>query len=722
MNTKLHYIYSVSSVVAALTFAQPVSAQSNDAAATRDNTVLAEVVVTAERRDSTAQKTAAAVSVRSGDDLQTQGKYTLQDILEDIPGIEGGAKENPGSSYGSGSDNPAAGLSIRGIQSNAGAGGSITGTAAAAAIYVDDVYSGIGGNYDINRVEVLRGPQGTLYGRSATAGVVAIHTAEPVADKFGGDISVEAGSYALRRVSGAMNLPLIQDKLAVRVSGNHFERDGYYSKEGDQRISTDGRVKLLFTPNEAFSALVGYAQQNNRTHTGGVTIYQPRPDVFVPTAMSTIGSGKNEFRQYWAELNWDIGGAVLTYIPALRTWTQDAVTINRIGGILNFDQTIKTPKDHFLTHELRLKSDYDSSLQWQVGLLSYKNELKDDNLAVNAFTRLLEFHSISEKSTEASGAFAEATWTFLPTTRLTAGLRYDHTEVQNNQTYSNLLGSGSISGSAGHREFDNMTYKVRLEHDLTHNNLIYAAVATGFSPGDVTIATGQALLPVVMELDAETLTAYELGAKNRFLDNRLQINVSAYYNAYGGYQSAGVNVSPNPAKPAFITIAAPVTSYGVEFEMAARPWANGQIGLNLAYTHARYDSFPAQYAYLFARNTIPGVVPLEANVSYEHGFDLAGDARLTLRADAQYDSKYDTARASVADAAKGALPYLQAPAQVTGNVSASVALDGGRYSITGYVRNITDEQYKTLGQYIAGSTSATLAPPRTYGLVLNARF
>ena len=216
--------------VAQPAFAQNATAQASLTAtsqASTDARTLQEVTVTAERRTSTVQRTAASISVRSGRDMLIQGRYQLKDILEDVPGVVGGAASSTATSLGSGTDNPASGLTIRGVQSNQGAGGSVTSTAAAAALYVDDIYGGIGGTYDIDRVEVLRGPQGTLYGRSATAGVVAIHNYDPNTTRLSAEAAVEIGNYDLRHYTGDVNLPLVQGKLAVRVSGNLYERDGY---------------------------------------------------------------------------------------------------------------------------------------------------------------------------------------------------------------------------------------------------------------------------------------------------------------------------------------------------------------------------------------------------------------------------------------------------------------------------------------------------------------
>ena len=146
--------------------------------------------------------------------------------------------------FTSGTDAAASGLTIRGIVSNSGAGGSVTSVAPAAAIYVDGVYSGIGGGYDLDRVEVLRGPQGTLYGRSATAGLIAIHTADPDLGELEANALTELGSYGLRHYSAAINVPL-GEHLAMRFAANHMARNGYDDKQGGEFSTDNARLKLL---------------------------------------------------------------------------------------------------------------------------------------------------------------------------------------------------------------------------------------------------------------------------------------------------------------------------------------------------------------------------------------------------------------------------------------------------------------------------------------------
>ena len=152
-----------------------------------------------------------------------------------------------------------------------------------------------------------------------------------------------------------------------------------------------------------------------------------------------------------------------------------------------------------------------------------------------------------------------------------------------------------------------------MEHDLTPQNLLYGSISTGFSPGDVTLTTDATFKPVVQVLEDQTLTAYEIGSKNRFLDNRLQVNGTVFYYDYGGYQTAGINTSPQtPGTPTFNTISSPMTSYGAELEVDSRPTPNGRLSFTAAYVHARYGGF-GQYDYLFSKRRGPRRSPVSGN-------------------------------------------------------------------------------------------------------------
>ncbi|WP_244410713.1 TonB-dependent receptor [Nitrospirillum viridazoti] len=705
-------------------------------AATASNETLEEIIVTAERRVEGVQKTGASVSVRTGDDLLKEGKFSLGSILEDVPGITGGAALATGGTAGGGTDNPASGLVIRGIPSNIGAGGSTTSTASAAAIYVDGVYNGVGGSYDLERVEVLRGPQGTLYGRSATAGLVAIHTRDPDLQDFGGNATVETGNYSLQHYTAALNLPIVSDVLSARVSGNYYARDGYIDANGGAVRSTDGRIKLLYKPNEDFSLLVGAALSDSKDHSGGTLIGVSQfPNVVEYADVPDIQSVTAKSRQYWAEVNWNIGIGTFTYLPSYRSFDNDGtLLVYGTSGVLT--EPLRTRTDDFVTQELRLASDPGSKLIWQVGALYYDNVLSNTSAAMFGPVMLYQDDVIRKKTT-AYGLFAEATYPFADAWRVTAGGRYDDTEISVHEFYQAgaLLGGGSyeLSGDAGKRQFTNVTYKLRLEHDLTPANLLYASVSTGFSPGDVTVAqetTPQGVVLQPLELQAETLTSYEIGSKNRFLDNKLQVNAAAFYTKYGAYQSAGINTNPNGFPPIFTTLSSPLESYGLEFELSVKPTAADLLKLNVGWTHARFVDKPAEFARWVANDEVsstntPGSqapIPLMASLGYDHIFTLPGDSTLTLHGDVRYLSSHS---GFFGQDDRNIVPNIESnvriEAAVLGNLNATWAATEN-ISLTGYVRNVGDHRYITKTIYSSGVYQPYLNDPRTYGAVLSVNF
>jgi iron complex outermembrane receptor protein len=698
-----------------------------------------EIVVTAQRRAENVQKTGASVSVRSGEDLLKVGKFSLSSIIEDVPGITGGAAFATGGTAGGGTDNPAAGLVIRGIPSNTGAGGSTTSTSSAAAIYVDGVYNGLGGNYDLERVEILRGPQGTLYGRSATAGLVAIHTRNPDLQDFGGVTSVELGNYGLQHYSGALNLPLVKDVLSVRVAGNYYGRDGFFDADGGAISSTEGRVKVLYKPSETFSLLLGAAFNDSTDHSGGRQIAvspDPREVAFVD--VNQIASVRVKTRQYWAEANLDLGFGTLTYMPTYRSFKNNGtLLVNGVLGVLT--QPISTDKNEFITQELRLASNPGSALAWQTGLFYYDNVLSNKSAAILPFGLIYE-DEVLRKKTKAYGLFAEATYPVMDTVRVTAGLRYDDTKVGVNELYTPgpILGGGApfeLKGDAGKRHFTNVTYKLRLEHDLTPQNLLYASVSTGFSPGDVTVAPKFTPTGIVLEalsIEAEKLTSYEIGSKNRFLDNKLQVNLAAFFSKYGAYQSAGINTNPNGQPSVFTTLSSPLESYGLEFELTARPTPADVVKLNAGWTHARFVNKLADFAFWVANDEVsstntPGSqapIPFTAALSYDHSFAFLGDGTLTLHGDVRYLSGHSGFYSTLDQAAApNVADNVHVKSATLGNLSATWA-PADFVSLTAYVRNVGNHRYitKTLFSRDFGVYQPYVNDPRTYGAVLTVNF
>lgn len=696
---------------------------------------LEEIVVTAERRTEDVQKTAASLTVLSGHDLQDQGRYELSDILESVPGVAGGAATGLSGSVSSGTDTLAAGIVIRGIQTSGGTGGGITSVPSTAGYYVDDVYSGVGGDFDIQRVEVLRGPQGTLYGRSATSGVVAVHTVDPQLDSFNGFGTVELGDYELRHYTAAVNVP-IGDTLAVRVSGNSYNREGYYSADGGAVRNQEGRVKLLWKPTDSLSVLVGFIADNNLANSGGLceNIVLTTPNSTYKCQNGPFGPGFNNYRQYWGNLVWDFGLATLTYIPAVRTWDSQLIYSAR-SPTLNFNQHVSTPEDNFITHELRFSSKPGSTLTWQAGTLYYDNNISNTDPIYAYPSGALNIATDVSRVTRAIGVFAEATYPVASAWRITGGLRYDRSEVDTNQSYTananfgnfpEILSTLTLAGNTGDRTFANWTYKVRVEHDLAAANMIYAMVSTGSSPGDVTAANNANGVPIADYVKAETLTAYEVGSKNRFLNDTLQINADVFYEKYGGYQTAAISVTTPPVF-SFPVITAGVRSVGAELEALYQLTVHDRLGLTYGLTNATYTDkdtpvpgATTTFGTFFAQDQVAGVVPDLVQANFDHTQNIGGNSKLTLHADARWLSPHYEGPVYATQLAPGAAfgnAWVKTQGEYVEDVSASWQLR--KFSLTGYMRNIGNNRYKTnvIANPAFGQVTATPYNPRTMGII-----
>ena len=721
-----------------------------------ESATLEEVVVTAERREADIQNTAVSVSVRKGDELAAQGRYTTRQILQDVPGIT--AVDNGSANAGS-SDVQGNNITIRGVSPGTSAGGGASALSAtpATAVYVDGVYEGIGSNYDIDRVEVLRGPQGTLYGRSATAGVLAFHTRNPNLQSFEGNAAVEVGDYDLQHYTAAVNLP-VASTLAVRLAGDYRDQDeGYYGEATHGKgQTTDGRAKVLWKPADTLSVLLGVAYEKSVAYTGGNSSTANLARVVTTISAETIPSEKQS-REYWAELNWDLGPVTLTYMPAFRTWAQDDHLLdqaNFVGSGDQLQQQVQTPLDQFHTQELRIASKGDSMLQWQGGAFYYHNQLHTSNYNYFVGTDGAQvsalFDTIDRKDTKNLGFFAESTLSLTNAMRVTLGVRYDDTQVTVSEYYFQnpyglcgttaaftvvlpagasciAPGVATVAPPAGTSinnvgiSFHNFNYKARFEYDLTPKNMAFAMISTGFRPGDAGIAN-QALNVV----DAEKLTSIEIGSKNRFFQDSLQLNAGLYLYEYHGFQTSYIPDTPNPLDPATgqntVNLTVPSQNVGGELEALYQLTSQDRVGVNYSYVSSFWYNQPAAFEKA-QPETHRALTPHTVTANYEHIFNLPGGSKISGRIDGEYDSPHLSTNLHVDYLRLGFENYVELGSRTTGNLTGTWASAGGNYSVSAYMHNFTNEKQVTYG-FAADPNNPFVnwSDPRTYGVIVSARF
>jgi len=711
--------------------AAPANAAPDTSAAAAQNadgtTGIKDIVVTAERRSSTIQKTPIALTAVTGDDVRERQLNTIGDVLRQTPAV---VVQN--STKGQA-------IFIRGIGST---GDAQEGGDPAVNLNIDGVYQqqalvALASSLDINRVEVLRGPQGTLYGRNSNAGSINIVSNDPKLGDNSGYFNLQFGDDRALRAEAAANVAL-GDDTAARIAFVTNRHDGYFSNGGDSANGYAVRGKLKVQPSAPLSitlAALWAREQGNPQSTVPAPLDTSDPynttypaydgtngnPFFPPLAASATdvphGVQDVKFGMVYGQLDYDLGFGTFTLLPAY-SYThqyQDSV-------LLPLGAAAQEATEHAKSLEARLASSPNSPVKWVVGLFGYNADDDADPFApvTVAFPhQVIVFPDVAavRYGSRSYAAFGQVTVPLAAGLRLTGGARYTHDEKQVDfRTYSSP--TSSTAGPSYDRKYGQDTYKGGLEYDLSSRSLAYAQVSSGFKAGGIN--------PNGSGYDPEQITAYEAGLKNRFFQNRVQLNLSAYYYDYRGYQ-ARVNAPDCSNSNGFSqqTInAAKLKNYGAEAELTIAPSRHDRFYASAAYLHSRgrfiYDNGVCTagmitHAYLDLTATPPNSPEWSGNVSYEHSFDLPGGSTLSARGDVRWSASYDTAIDISAFDHQGSFTRTDA--------SVTWALPGERISLRAFIKNIENKTQKlfTLAPPIPFA-ALEISDPRTYGVALSAKF
>lgn len=725
---------------------------------------IADIVVTAQRREESLQRTALAVSAVDGAALASAGVAQPQDLSKLVPALKM-------STSGAGNVQ----VTIRGV-------GNFAGNAyaePAVALNLDGVYlaraSGPNGLfYDLARVEVLKGPQGTLYGRNATAGAINVITRKPE-DALSAEGQLTVGNYNLVRGELAVNAPLGKG-AALRVAGVVTRRDGFLDDGylDDKSEAVRGQLKL--DPASTVSILLSgdYAHIGGKGG-GGVIAPFLEPDhpyrgptrdgsnAVLTGASLAISGGTNpdllpKFRndghtdvKNWgvsATIDWRLDGARLTVIPAYR---------RNIADYLHYGAgfPVSAHEDSRATSlETRLASDGNGAIKWLIGGYFF-NENLDFDLFANqgvSFNR-----TIPRLNTRSYAAFGQLIYSLTDTFRLSGGLRYTNERKTQDGVnggppppvptgfpgpasafyaiacapYEATTGT-CYAALNGNLKKKKLTWKGGVEFDAGPRSLLYANVATGFKAGGFF----GSLAPNTYK--PETLTAYTIGSKNRFFDNSLQVNLEAFYWRYrdkqvthlGPILPGGFNLITENAGSADI--------YGAEVEMLWQPSIDDRLSLNLQYLHAEYGDFLYQQTTVTGSpvtacptTPVPGASAVTVdcsgralsqspkwtiNASYTRSFDLAGGSRIDAQVGTQVQSAYWVGEEYLAGERQ--------KASMVSNASLTWRAPQGRFTVSAFIDNIENRAVKSssFAQPVIGVPIVILRPPRTFGARLGFNF
>lgn len=731
---------------------------------------LGDIVVTAQRREESLQRAAVAVTAVTGDDLVKTGITETANLGRLVPSLVVQPTGGTTSFF------------LRGVGTNSQ--NSFAENAVAFnfnGVYVGRPTAPAGVFYDLERVEVVKGPQGTLYGRNATGGAINVIPRRPVLGTFSGEGFFEYGNYDSKKASLALNIPL-GDIVALRLAGQIVDRDGYISDGYDDDKGEAVRASLLIEPSDRWSMTLVADYYNQHGKGPGAVLLpegrytvpplEDRVSVSDPRARAAIGqlasgifappfcggfgnfvnSGcvalagtdgflDNEFLGVSATIVGDLGFGTLTFIPAYRR-----SDVNVLTYVPGFAGTIRDVAQQ-TSIEARLASNEDQRLRYVLGVFYFgenqdtENFFRQGNISTTRFTPRL--------STESIAAFGQLTFDITDALRLVAGGRY--TKEDRQQITS--VASGGLPGPinpplsapfTGDLSFEKFTWKAGLEWDAGPQSLVYANVATGFKSGGFFVAQ-----PPNNTFAPEKLIAYTAGAKNRFFDNKLQLNIEAFYWDYKDQQITfvgGVRTAGGIFAQGSTTVNAGKSRiYGAEFEARFAPSRNDLFSVNVQYLNGKYKRLTtANFSptgapvttgcrTLGSRLANPGVNGARffdidcsgrptvnspkwaVNLGYERTFELSSDFNLIFGARGNIESGRFMNSNFRPEERQGSFAMADA--------YATLESEGG-WSVTAFINNITDEEVLARAgtRPILDFPVGTLRPPRTYGVRVGVNF
>lgn len=645
---------------------------------------LEEIIVTAQKREQTLLEVPISVSAFTGDALERTGATELADFLQTAPGVslidsQSGSQE----------------INIRGVSSLFGD--------SPVGYYLDEVSFSVLGNtgvvdvrtFDLERVEVLRGPQGTLYGDGSLGGVVRVLTRNPNLKEFEGKADLTGSQTtdsddANWAAKAAVNLPLVEDKIALRVVGSTEQNQGWIDNPltgerdfNDRDIDT-ARAKLRIAPSDRLDVVLGVWHYEEAS-TDGTSL---------DDRTSILGRARNEteYDIFNLTASYDFGSMSLVSATAVMDWSSDSVGTFAALPLIN-EQT-----QDLTQQELRLTSNAGDGFRWTTGVFFRKIE-RDLTAQITGF----DFNQFSDS--KAWAVFGEATWPlFTDRLEATLGLRYFEDERSRRDT-PDLLGEVSS-------KFDSVSPRVNIAWRPSDAWMVYGNVSKGFRSGQiqpiVSIVTARALgIDVPIGVDAEELWSYEVGAKGSALDKRLTLEAAVYYNDWKDLQLTQV-VDAASLLSAFRN-AGSAGVLGAEFNATFRAMEGLTLQAGASINDAEYkDALPA--ANIQKGQRIASVPKTTWNASGTYEWPMTATLSGYARAGVQYTSERR-------DDSLGGFPS----SDVT-TVDVRIGADAERWGAFLFVDNLTDEDDPIAVTYPTAFGHSLRFRPRTVGLNVRVNF
>ena len=728
-------------------------------ARTEPDSSLLEIIVTAEKRSTSLQDTPIAMDAFAGDDIRRSAISDISGLTRLAPDLQMLQTDRTvqlsirgvSSLDVSSSSDPALTVSLDGEYINSG-------TAINAALF------------DLERVEVLRGPQGTLYGRNSTAGALNLIAAKPVLSEYSGYVTAGYGNFDAKHGEAVFNLP-VGDKVAVRVSLFHDDHAGYRDNhpaiDGDNANTSAARISMLAKPSDGLTVyLAGEFVDENQGQiaqygvpitgsTPGIVSYtnptNPAQSSFIPSQstfdydpsrfpLSTNGSFQSHQYALRGRIDYDLGPVNLTYAGGIRYIRSGEVQEYdglAPGGGVHYLANDPSLGSHTQSHELRLSSDVSSPLIWQTGVFFFREtqsvvqSLYATNFQIPPFpaagTYVNTFYRPDLKDTSPA-VFGQMTVPVVDDTlSVTAGIRY--TSDKKSGTFYNCpfnFGSylvGNVTALPGlncagvtitPQRFSGskVTWSTGIDWHPSIGHLVYGKISSGYKAGGFDNAGS---------FSPESLTAYEIGSKNEFLDRRLQFNADAFYYDYTNQQ---VQVFLNPTIAFTTQNAGASRIYGFETDTHFLLSAADRLNLTANYLNAKFTKYEGSFGTLsgaaYPANLADHQPPLAPrfvfSFGYDHTFSLGDSGTLIADGAVRYTTSYFLSVDNWASDRQAGYSRTE--------LGLEYESPNKSLSIRAYVHNVEDKIVKTRAAYINPPSEYVFefGDPRTFGVQVTKKF
>lgn len=691
--------------------------------AAKEAAVLEEIIITATKRSESLQDVPISISAINSVGIERSGAAKLSDLDRSVPnlvftGPDGGTQ-----------------IGIRGVSD----GSRNMGSEMRVGVYVDGIYRGRAQSInqdlmDIERVEILRGPQGTLFGKDTIAGAINIITAKPDEDLHG-KFALGFGNYNKQTRKGSINIPLIDGRLYSKFSVISKKRDGYikniFPGQPDywEENSMTGRAQFRLLMGAATEAnlAIEYGDENyagNSGESNGHVRPDSAPGVHSGN-LSQVQSNDLESQRTSLTVNHQFNNgfelvSLTSYREAEsdRRWEDDRAEFNMVDQVF-FD------KETQASQEIRISSPTDTDFNYVAGLYYFyqksstlRTALVEDDIVLLGFPAGLiglRIEQTGHVETNSYAAFIHGNYRMNDQLSASFGLRYTHEEkdILYNQIGAPIF--NDIDGFEDDLSEKVWTPSIGLSYTMDNDNLLYATVSRGFKGGGW---NADFVNSTEIGFDSEFATSFEIGAKTEWFDNRLRVNVALFHTDFEDFQVFSVRPLITGGALFTLTNAGEVTAKGAELELIAEPFEGLRVSAGIGYTDASYDKFQngGGAGIHYDGNTLPYAPKVTASLGVGYDFEL------TNGIDAYFRTGYSY-RDAIYTNASNAKPAFYADSFNTLDARFGVSFLEGNFDVALWGKNLTDTEYE-LEKWVTftGNSVSKYGEPRTYGIDLSYNF